>query len=274
MKALLAALLLPMILAAQTPAKNTWTVTAVAGPISSLGQKIKLSVAGDELSFTDSKAKKAIAIRGDQITQVVSSRMRFSRAQQLGGKYDQSGWLGPNMSGCGLPGCGAVILVAIIAAAVAAPMHGTSHFILLSWFDRDVEQQIQFEVGKSDAAALNFHLRELAGDRWVDVDEQQVATEKEITEHGNQAIPIELDRDSWCGAFSLPKGSYRVLVAQGTQNPTVYFFAGNVDIPHLRGILAARAAGDAGPEPFEYALGSARIASIRWQGKSLDFPER
>ena len=273
MKILFAAMLLPMVLGAQTSPKDAWKVTAVAGPISWPGQKIKVSLAGDELSFVDLKAKREIAIRNDQIIQVAYSRVRFSRVEQLGGKYDNSGWLPSNSPGCGDPGCGGIFLVALIAAAVAAPMHGTSHFILLTWVDREVQQQMQFEVGKSDAEALNSRLRQLAGVRWVDVDEQRQAAEKEITAHADQAIPIELDRDSWCGAFALPKGFYRVLVAPDNQNFTVYFFAGKVELTQLRGILPAQIAGDAGDAAFDYAPDSSRIASIRWQDKSLQFPK-
>ena len=274
MKALLAAILLPMMVGAQTPAKSTWTVTAVAGPLSRPGQKLKVSLAGNEVTFRDAKAKREIAIRGEDITQAAYSRVRFSRAEQLGGKYDSPIWLPTNMSGCGEPGCGGLLVAALIAAAIAAPMHGTSHFILLTWVDRDVEQQMQFEVGKGDAEAVNGRLRELAGARWVDVDEQRQAAEKTIAEQGNQATAIELDRDSWCGVFALPKGSYRVLVAQGGGGATVYFFADEVELSRLRGILPAQVGGEARPDALEYAPGSARIASIAWQGKSLEFPNK
>ena len=274
MKALLFAMLLPMIVGTQTPEKKTWTVTAVAGPISWPGHKIKVALAGNELSLIDPKAKREINIRGDQITQVAYSHVRFSRAEQLGGKYDNSGWPGSNLSSCSAPGCGGVLLAALIAVAIAAPMHGTSHFILLTWVDRDVEQQIQFEVGKSDAEAVNSHLRELAGIRWVNVDEQRQAMEREVRENANQAIPIELDRDSWCGGFTLPKGPYRVLVAKASDGVTVYFFAEKVEPAQLRGILPAQIAEEPGTAAFAYEPGSLRIASIRWQGKSLQFPNR
>lgn len=275
MKPLLAAVLLPMMLCAQPPLKNTWRVTAVAGPISWPGQKIKLSLTGNSLSFTDLKTKQTIDIRDDEITQVAYSRVRFSRAQQIGGKYDNSVWPPAGMSGCNAPGCGGVLIVAMIATAVAAPMHGTSHFILLTWVDREVEQQIQFEVSKTDAEELNAHLRDLAGVRWVDVFEQEQATGREIRDHSDEAMSIEIDRDSSCGVFALPKGLYRVLVAQNNEDVTVYFFAGALELTRLRAILPAHISDNrVRSEAIDYAPGSSRISSIPWQGKSLEFTAR
>jgi len=270
MKALIVALLLSTALAAQTPGQSSWTIIPVAGPVGWPGHKLMLTAGQDSISFAIPKGKTLTTVPVAQITQIVSSPVRFSRSQQVVGGKTGHGTLGPYLMDSGYgPGGGAGIFLLLAALAIAAPMHGTSHYVTLTWADSGVEQQMLFEVSKSDLEPFTRQLRGILGERWIDVEEQRSRVEATVKDHQSEAVQIEFERDSWCGEFGFPKGAYRILaVLKGTE-AEVYFFAGEVTFTQLRGIFHARVADPTGTESVEYAPGAGQIVSVPWQGKRL-----
>jgi hypothetical protein len=271
MRTLAAAVLLSTALAAQNP-PATWTVTHVAGPEGVPGQKLLLTVKRDQLSFASIHHSSRLSIPMGQITQVVYSPHRFTRDQQLvGGKYGSGTPSIPNMPGCGSPGCGGAAALFVVAWAISGTMHGSHHYVTVTWVERDVQQQMMFETSKSDRTALTEQLRQIAADRWIDVEVQRRKLEALIQEHEREAVALKLERDSECGGYALPKGEYRFLVQSSGAEADVYFFAGRVVFPQLRGIAHARAANMDDDGTLQYAPGSAQISSLPWRDKSLKF---
>lgn len=272
MRRLAAAVLLSAALAAQEPPATTWKVTHVAGPEGMPGQKLLLTITRDQLSFATTQHGPLLSIPTRQITQMVYSPHRFTRDQQLvGGRYGNGAPSLPNMPGCGTPGCGGAAALFVVAWALSGTMHGSRHYVTVTWVERDVQQQMVFETSKSDRAALTGQLRQIAADRWIDVEVQRRKLESLIQAHEREAVALRLDRDSECGGYALPKGDYRLLVQSSGEEADVYFFAERVVFPQLRGIAHARAADADDDGMLQYALGSARISSLRWRDKSLKF---
>jgi hypothetical protein len=148
-------------------------------------------------------------------------------------------------------------------------MHGQSHYITVAWSDRGVEQELQFEIGKDQRAAIVERLRNLAPKHWIDVVEQKHRVESLIAEHQQDAVPLTIGKVSACGDYILPSGDYRMLVSGPDSAPEIYLFAGELDLSQLRGVTRAHASDSPAADPIEYLPDTNRIRAIRWQGKSL-----
>lgn len=266
---LLPASLMLAALFAQASSPSTWHVTEIAGPSGFEGQKMALTIGEDDLILT-AKKNPPIRIPAEQIREIVYAPERFSRAGQLvsdkrGDKPTHS--FAP--TGCGDPGCGGAALMFLATLAVASTMHGESHYITLTWEDRGVEQEIQFEIGKDQRAAISERLQKLAPKHWIDVVEQKRRVESLIAEHQQDTIPLPIARMSLCGSYVLPTGDYRLIVAGSEASPEVYLFAGAPSIGTLRGVTHAHAAEVSATDPIEYVPDTNRIRAIRWHDKSL-----
>lgn len=264
-----AALALAALFAQAPSGSSTWRVTEIAGPFGSEGQKMTLTVGEDDLLLTAKKIP-PLRIPASQIRQIVYAPERFSRAGQL--VSDKRGDKSPAVlapSGCGDPGCGGAALMFLVTLAIASTMHGQSHYVTVTWEDRGVDQEIQFEIGKDQRAAISEHLRQLAPQHWIDVIEQKHRVESLIAEHQQDSIPVPIAKMSLCGDYVLPPGDYRMLVAGSDTAPEIYLFAGVLDLSQLRGVSRAHASGAASGDPIEYLPDTNRIRAIRWHDKSL-----
>lgn len=264
-----AALLLAAFFAQPPSSPSTWQVTEIAGPVGFEGQKMHLTIGEDDLLLTAKKAP-PLRIPASQIRQIVYAPERFSRAGQL--VSDKRGdkpmpVLAP--SGCGDPGCGGAALMFLVTVAVASTMHGESHYITLTWEDRGVEQEIQFEIGKEQRSAISESLRQLAPKHWIDIVEQKHRVESLIAEHQQDAVPLPIAKMSLCGDYVLPAGDYRLLVAGSDPAPEVYLFSGELNLARLRSVSRARATEASAAEIIEYVPDTNRIRAIRWHDKSL-----
>ncbi|HLJ77108.1 MAG TPA: hypothetical protein VKT75_06830 [Acidobacteriaceae bacterium] len=247
----------------------TWHVTEIAGPSGFEGQKMTLTIGEDDLLLTAKKTS-PLRIRASQIRQIVYSPERFSRAgQMVSDKRGDKPTPAFDPSGCGEPGCGGAALMFLVTLAVASTMHGQSHYITVTWEDRGVEQEIQFEIGKNQRADISEHLRQLAPNHWIDVVEQKHRVESLIAEHQQDSLPLTLAKLSACGDYVLPSGDYRMLVSGSDSAPEIYLFAGELDISQLRGVTRAHASDSPAAGPIEYLPDTNRIHAIRWHDKSL-----
>ena len=268
MKILRLSLLYSSLLLAQAPAKGTsWKVVQLAGPIGANGSKLALTLDGTQLSLAVPKTNTRITIPADQITELVYSPVRFSRARQVFGKHDS-----PSAWASGAAGNGYAMLLGLMAAGVVSPLRGTSHFVTLTWSNGDLEQQMQFEVGKSDLDSFAQQMRALLGPRWIDIEEQQRTVEALIKDN-NQPLDVQLPRDVLCGPFVLPEGTYRALVMIHGSDAELYLFHGEVALNQLHAVVSARVTDSGCDAPLEYAEGSNRLTALRWQQMCLRFPE-
>ena len=262
-------------LAAQGPEQRSrWTVTMIAGPIGWPGEKMVLTLRPDAMSFATEKTDDNLTVPLAQVKEMRYSPERFNRAQQLGGKYhgfepSYDNTFCPRPADCG---AGALMFLGIVA--VSSTMHGTSHYITLTWDDRGVQQQMQFEAGKSDWEALSAAMRARIGNGWVDSGEQRDALNAVLANSQRSETAVDIKRDSWCGDYALRSGAYRVVAMDQGPDVTVYFFAERVSEENLRAVLHARPSAEASPTGLEYAGGTGRIESIAWNGRRLVFTER
>lgn len=266
---LLPAALLLALFAQPPSAPSTWRVTGIAGPFGFAGQKMTLTIGEDDL-LLNAKKTAPLRIPVSQIRQIVYTPERFSRAGQMvsdkRGDKPTANWA---PSGCGDPGCGGAALMFLATLAVASTMHGESHYITITWEDRGVEQEIEFEIGKDQRAVISDRLRQLAPSHWIDVVEQKHRVESLIAEHQQDALPLPIARMSLCGGYVLPSGDYRMLVAGSDSAPEIYFFSGGLNLSQLRGVFRAHASDASPADPIEYQPDSNRIRAIRWHDKSL-----
>lgn len=264
-----AALMLAAFFAQQPASPSTWQVTEIAGPFGFEGQKMALTISEDDLLLTAKKSP-PIRIPAEQIREIVYAPERFSRAGQLvSDKRGDKPTSGFAPSGCGDPGCGGAALLFLATLAVASTMHGESHYITLTWEDRGVEQEILFEIGKDQRAAISERLRHLAPNHWIDIVEQKRRVESLIAEHQQDTLPLPIARMSLCGNYALPTGDYSLIVAGSDASPQVYLFAGEPSISTLRGVTHAHSAEASPADAIEYLPDTNRIHAIRWHDKSL-----
>jgi hypothetical protein len=262
-------------LAAQgTGPTSRWIVTMVAGSIGSPGEKMVLTLNPDSMSFATTEIKDKLTVPLAQVKEVLYSPERFNRAVQLGGKYHGFETPYVNTFCPSRPGCGEGALTFLAIVAVSSTMHGTSHYFTLTWEDRGVQQQMQFEVSKSDWEALSTTLRDRIGNRWVDSGEQKGALDAVFADTQRSETAVEIKRDSWCGDYALRSGAYRVVTTEQGPDLAVFFFSNSVSAENLRAVLHARPAGKPIPIGLEYAGDTGRIESIAWKGQRLVFTER
>ncbi|HKR28780.1 MAG TPA: hypothetical protein VJS11_15050 [Acidobacteriaceae bacterium] len=264
-----AALLLASLFAQEPSGPTTWRVTQIAGPFGFEGQKVSLTIGEDDLLLAAKKTP-PLRIPASQIRQIVYTPERFSRAGQLvSDKRGDKPASGFAPTGCGEPGCGGALLFMMATLAVASTMHGQSHYITLTWEDRGVEQEIEFEIGKDQRAAISERLRKLAPKHWIDVVEQKQRVETLIAEHQQDSIPLPIAKMSVCGDYVLAPGDYRMLVAGSGSASEIYLFSGALDLSQLRGISRAHTSEASPTDTIEYQPDSNHIRAIRWHDKSL-----
>jgi len=249
-----------------------WVVTQVAGPLAMPAQKVTLAMDKEKLTFSHAKAGR-LEIPLIQVTRTVYSSTRFNRAQQMmGDKYGNRDVPLPDTStNCWQPGCAGGGLMMLGTLLAASTMHGATHYFTVTWLDRGVEQQTEFDAGKSDWEAIALQLREQLGDRWIEVGKEQAKFEAMAKAHHIDVLSIDLEHDSWCGELNLPRGSYRLLPLERESESVVYVFAGEVSYSQFRGIVPAHVTEDAGAKGIEYAKDGEKITSLTANGKRFVF---
>lgn len=270
MKTLLAFLLIASLSFAVEPggAEHSYKIANVVGPVVGREGDFRLRLHENVLSIVNKHTKKDLDITGAQITHVLYTTHRFSRAEQV--PTPASGACYSDV------GCGGVVMFYLAAALVMSPMHGYSHFIRITWSDRNVEQQLQFEIGKDDYQSVLEALKNFAGVKYVDLEGEARSVRDELEQNAAKAAAIKLEHASRLGDYDLAAGEYRMIALdRGEDKADVYLFPAEkntkIQPQKLKAAAKARAWDSTVGDNITYAETTARIRSISAAGRVFSF---
>jgi hypothetical protein len=271
-------LLTSMARATEPVPPHSWTVSNLRGPVLSSSSHLTLTVSKDGLTFVDKKQNPLIEIPANQVVNVASSTVEFSRAYQVGGDKTGASGIGMPMTGCGGSdvGCGGAALMYLMVLAIASPMHGRSHYVQITWNDRGVEQQLQFEASKDNYTAVAEALKAFGGTKYTDVEAQANKLQEEIAQNAGRAFALTLDRASKLGDYPLDPGTYKVLpLDRGEGKADVYLFtsepASQIAPTMIKASMPANVCECTTGTSLDYLNGSTQIAAIQGGGKLFRF---
>jgi hypothetical protein len=256
----------------------SWTISNFRGPVLSRNTHLTLAVSKDGLTFLDKKHNPLLEIRADQVVNVASSSVAFSRAYQVGGDKTGASGIGMPMTGCGGSdvGCGGAALMYLMILAIAAPMHGRSHYVQITWNDRGVEQQLQFEASKDNYIVVVAALKEFGGTKYTDLEAEAGKLQEEIAQNVSHAFDLKLEQPSKLGEYALDPATYKVLALDREEGKAdVYLFSnepsGAIDPAHIKASMRARVCECPPGSSLDYVNGSTQIAAIQGAGKLFRF---
>jgi hypothetical protein len=246
--------------------KRTYKISNVSGPVAGREGDFRLRLHGDVLTIENKRTKRNLDIAGAQITHVLYTPMRFSRVDQV-----------PAPSGgCYGEGCGGVVILYLAAALIVSPMHGHSHFVRITWTDRNVEQQVQFEIGKDDYQPLLESLRAFSGVKYMDLETVAHRVRGELEKNAGKALPLKLEHASRLGDYDLDSGEYRmVALDRGDHQADIYVFPAaktqKIQPENLKAAVHATVVDAQSADGVEYVAGTARISAICTAGQLYQF---
>jgi hypothetical protein len=270
MKSLLGFLLIASLALAVEPTgtERVYKITNVAGPVTGREGDFRLRLHENIFSIVNKRTKQNLDITAAQITHVLYTTHRFSRVDQVpapvaGSCYSDAG-------------CGGMVMFYIAAALVMAPMHGHNHFLRVTWSDRNVEQQLQFEIGKDDYQPVLDALKSFGGVKYVDLEDEARRVRSELEENAKNAATVNLEHASKLGDYDLAGGEYRLIALdRGQSQADVYVFlaekSAKIQPEKLKAAVRAVASDSAAGDGIAYGESSARIRSICAAGRTYTF---
>jgi hypothetical protein len=261
-------LTVPPAFAVQPQAERSWNISNLRAPVFT-AEHLKLQVARDQLIFTDKKHRSLLRIPSDDLLEVLYTPITFSRGKTVA-EGTPTSCVGDQM------GCGGLVLLWATTALFLMPMHGRSHFIRITWMDRNVEQQLEFEIGKNDYQPLLDKLKDFSGVKYVDLEAEGLRVRKELAQNAPHALPIHLEHPSRLGLYDLPPGEYRlVALDRGEAKADLYLFPPDtaLDPASVRAVARVWLSPCDGPDAIEYADNTPRIRRIAANGQWLSFAE-
>jgi hypothetical protein len=269
MAAFCAALLCINAFAAEDAAPRSWTVLGLRAPVIT-PERVKLRISNDCLTFLVKKQHILLEIPASQIVAVMYTPVSFNRgAAVLQGM--------PTTCVGDSRGCGGLVLLTLTMALFLSPTHGRTHYIRITWSEQNVEQQLEFEIGKNDYQPLLDALKDFSGIKYVDLELEGQSVLKELGQNAGHALPLRLDHDSHLGPYELVPGDYQLLALnRGENRADVYVFAppnGQGPAPaNLKAVARARLQPTQSADLVEFKNGS-QIATIAVNGQKLNFIE-